>query len=160
MPKYRFSHWEDGSTDPVRVVDVTSDMTLTAYYEEVTGVQYKLNIIATEGGTTTPPPGTYTYDEGAVVTVTATPDSGYVFDHWELDGENIGSANPTSVVMDADHELKAVFATAPAAPSPPLTGPLGIWTFPIITWLGTLFPSIYEKAQTILTNIKERWKNV
>jgi hypothetical protein len=39
-----------------------------------------------------------------------------------------------------------------------LTGPLGIWTFPLITWLGGIFPSLREKTETILANIKERWK--
>ncbi|RLE67460.1 MAG: hypothetical protein DRJ34_04715, partial [Thermoprotei archaeon] len=33
----------------------------------------------------------------------------YVFDHWELDRQNIGSSNPTYIVMDRNHVLYAVF---------------------------------------------------
>jgi len=46
----------------------------------------------------------------------------------------------------------------PPTTYPPLTGPLEIWSFPIVTWLGTLFPTIRHRAEIILTNIKERWK--
>ena len=38
-----------------------------------------------EGGTMTPPAGTHTYDDGEVVTITATANPGYRFDHWEGD---------------------------------------------------------------------------
>jgi PKD repeat protein len=41
----------------------------------------------------------------------------YLFDHWELDSVNVGSANPYSVYMDKDHTLKAVFSLIP----PPLS---------------------------------------
>jgi hypothetical protein len=47
-----------------------------------------------------------------VVTVTAYPDSGYSFDHWELDGVTMYE-NPIDVVMDADHALHALFAFPP-----------------------------------------------
>lgn len=40
----------------------------------------------------------------------------------------------------------------------PLSGPLGIWTFPLVTWIGTLFPYVMLKVQTILQDLKERWK--
>jgi len=33
--KYRFDHWEDGSTNPTRQIDVKTDITLIAYYKEV-----------------------------------------------------------------------------------------------------------------------------
>jgi hypothetical protein len=38
------------------------------------------------------------------------PDIGYGLDHWKLDGINVGSANPYSVLMDNNHTLQAVFA--------------------------------------------------
>jgi len=33
----------------------------------------------------------------------------YVFDHWELDGVDIGSSNPVDITMDKNHTLVAVF---------------------------------------------------
>jgi hypothetical protein len=83
--------------------------------------QYTLNITATTGGTTSPSVGTYNYNEGDMVNVTATASSGYSFDHWELDGINIGSVNPTTVTMDTNHTLLAVFAEIPPPPKHTLT---------------------------------------
>jgi hypothetical protein len=86
-------------------------------YCTVTGVappvQYTLTITATTGGSTSPPVGTHIYTEGTVVNVTALASTGYLFDYWELDGANVGSANPISGVIDANHTLNAVFVLAP-----------------------------------------------
>jgi hypothetical protein len=78
---------------------------------------YTLTIAVTTGGTTSPLPGTYSYTANSLVQVTAIPDAGYLFDYWELDRVNVGSANPYTVLMDKDHTLKAVFSSIP----PPLS---------------------------------------
>jgi len=53
------------------------------------------------------------YDQGAAVQVTPVIlISGYSFDHWELDGANVGGAQPYLIVIDTSHTLTAVF-TAP-----------------------------------------------
>ena len=70
---------------------------------------YTLTITATTGGTTNPSPETHTYLERTSVNVTALPDDCHLFDHWELDGINVGSANPFTVLMDKDHTLHAIF---------------------------------------------------
>ena len=70
---------------------------------------YTLTITATSGGTTNPALGNHTYPEDTLVTATATPFTDYVFDHWELDSESVGSNNPTNVLMDDNHVLEAVF---------------------------------------------------
>jgi len=77
---------------------------------------HTLTIISSAGGTTDPAPGAYIYDEGAVVRVTAYPATGYLFDHWELDGV-VRTENPIDVLMDADHKLYAVFVAAPPPPT-------------------------------------------
>jgi hypothetical protein len=115
---YRFDHWEldtvnIGSANPV-TVHVGSSHTLHAVFVLIT---YTLEIQTTAGGTTSPTPGTYTHNAGSTVQVTASPNTNYVFDHWELDTVNVGSANPYSVLMDQNHTLKAVFESAPSAPS-------------------------------------------
>jgi hypothetical protein len=107
---YFFDHWElngtsIGSANPVTIT-MDADYTLHA---EFSSINPTLTISATTGGTTTPTPGTYTYTNGTVVDVQAIPDTGYVFDHWELDGYNVSSMNPYTVLMDKDHALHVVF---------------------------------------------------
>lgn len=75
---------------------------------------YYLTITKTAGGTTSPAPGKYPYGYGTIVNVLATPDSGYIFDHWEFDGSNVGpTPNPYQVTMNKNHTLHAVFESAP-----------------------------------------------
>jgi len=84
---------------------------------KVTLQAYALTITATAGGRTDPVPGTYSYTANSSVQVTAIPDANYLFDYWELDSINVGSANPYAVLMDKNHTLKAVFLPIP----PPLS---------------------------------------
>ena len=57
------------------------------------------------------------YDQGAAVQASSViHTSGYSFDHWELDGANVGGAQPYLIVMDTSHTLTAVF-TAPQTTS-------------------------------------------
>ena len=81
-------------------------------YPGVPPPQRTLIINSAVGGTTTPPPGTYTYDEGTVVTVTAYPDAGYLFSHWILDSQT-NTSNPIDIIMDRDYELTPVFTPIP-----------------------------------------------
>lgn len=84
---------------------------ITPYYRE----QAKVVIAASppEEGTTDPPPGEYWYDVGSTAGIAAHPSTGWRFDHWELDGADVGATNPITVTMDSPHELVAVFTTAP-----------------------------------------------
>jgi hypothetical protein len=68
----------------------------------------KLTISASSGGTTNPAPGTYAYNYGSSVTVTASAYSGYYFSYWSLDGTAYYN-NPITVTMTADHSLTAYF---------------------------------------------------
>jgi hypothetical protein len=74
-----------------------------------TPVQYQLLIVVNGTGFTNPPMGNYNYNVGIVVSVSATANSGWVFSHWLLDGNNVGSTNPLNVTMNANHALTAVF---------------------------------------------------
>jgi len=102
-----------GSANPISIL-MTDDHTLQPVFAKV---NYTLTIETTTGGTTSPAPDTYTYTASSDVEVTAIPSSGYVFDHWELNGSNVGSANPYTVNMDNNYVLKAFFASAPSPPS-------------------------------------------
>jgi hypothetical protein len=97
-----------------------------------------LDIAPAFGGSTNPFQGTYTYAINQVVSVQAWADIGYAFDHWVLDGRNVGAANPLQVIMDTNHTLGAVFIKAqPANPQPT---PYVAYDYgPIIFALTTLF---------------------
>jgi len=80
----------------------------TDYHEiSVTVENYALTISADAGGTTDPAPGTYIYDTGTQVTITATPDTGYRFANWS--GDASGTDNPITITMDADKSITANF---------------------------------------------------
>ncbi len=85
-----------------------------------------LVISSTANGTTDPVPGSYSANTGAIVSVSAIPSTGYMLDHWELDGVSVGNVTPYSVIMDKDHTLLAVFIVTP--PPPPATHNLTIST--------------------------------
>ena len=63
-------------------------------------------------GTTIPEVGIHSYVEGSLVTVTATPAGGYVFDHWSGDCSGTGTCQ---VTMDADKSVTAHFVVAPSS---------------------------------------------
>jgi uncharacterized repeat protein (TIGR02543 family) len=70
---------------------------------------YTLAVNIIGNGSVSKNPNQTTYFYGTTVEVTAIPDSCYKLDHWELDGVNIGSANPYNITMDSDHSLHTVF---------------------------------------------------
>jgi hypothetical protein len=121
VPNYTFDHWYvNGASQGAGVNPITITMNgaynAQAYYNPI--APYVLTITTTSGGTTNPAPGAYSYSSGQTVQVTAIPNSGYVLDHWELDGTNVSSSNnPIAVTMNGNHNLKAVFKTTPAPPT-------------------------------------------
>lgn len=77
-------------------------------------VEYQLTISVSPSGagSTNPVPGSYWYDSGSSVQVSATPNRGYAFSYWLLDGSNVGSSNPYTVTMNTPHSITAVFTGA------------------------------------------------
>jgi len=110
---------------------------------------YSLTITTTVGGTTDPAPGTYSYTANSSVEVTAITNADYVFDHWELDTINVGSANPYTVLMDNNHTLKAVFAYSP--PPPSLTASISPLSASILVGQSVTFTSTVSGGYTPYT---------
>lgn len=136
---YAFNYWDvDGASQGSGVNPITVAMnaphTATAHYAKT----FTLTIESTTGGSTTPTPGTYNFNENSTVQVTAIPNTGYALDHWELDGINVGSANPYAVLMDKNHNLKSVF-TLSAPPLTVLINPMEttIYQFESVTFTST-----------------------
>lgn len=75
-------------------------------------VQYTLTVQPSINGSTTPSSGPHVYNSGDIVILTATPASGYRFDHWVINGVN-QSANPIQFAITANVTVQAIFmATA------------------------------------------------
>jgi hypothetical protein len=115
-PGWILDHWtvdgvDVGSTNPFSMT-VSSDHTVTAVFVEASTPTWELTIMVQGSGTTDPAPITHTYSLDTVVSVTATPDTGWRFDHWLLDDVNEGSMNPIDVTMDVSHTLVAVFVAS------------------------------------------------
>jgi parallel beta-helix repeat protein len=105
---------------------------------------YTLTITTTVGGTTNSAPGTYSYTANSLVQVTAIPSTRYLFDHWELDSVNIGSANPYTVLMDKNHTLKAFFSPIP----PPLSASINPLSASILAGQSVTFTSTVSGGYT------------
>jgi len=112
---YRFVNWtgDVGTIANVNVASTTitmnGDYTITANFI----ARYDLTISSTTGGSvTTPGEGTYTYDEGMVVNLVATPSSGYRFVNWTGDVGTIANVNAasTTITMNGDYTITANFA--------------------------------------------------
>jgi uncharacterized repeat protein (TIGR02543 family) len=69
---------------------------------------YTLELYCTPGGTVAPPQGTYSYEEGTIVTIQAVPDSGYQFAGWS--GDVSGTTNPLYLTMDRNYKITANFS--------------------------------------------------
>ncbi|MBN1362027.1 MAG: leucine-rich repeat domain-containing protein [Sedimentisphaerales bacterium] len=74
-------------------------------------VQRRVSIHSTLGGRVTRPgEGSFTYDDGETIVLRAQADPGFTFVAWS--GSYAVTANPTSLIVEADHEIEAVFAPA------------------------------------------------
>ena len=78
-------------------------------------VQYDLTISSTSGGNvTTPGEGTFTYDEGTVVDLVATPDAGYRFVNWTGDVGTIANVTvaSTNITTNGNYSITANFGAS------------------------------------------------
>ena len=99
---YRFDHWSTGSTDNPYTLTVTSNTTITAFFEELE--TYSLTLLAdnpTMGSVT----GGGVYMDGSSVTITAFPADGYRFDHWSTGSTD----NPDTLTITSDTTITAFF---------------------------------------------------
>jgi predicted esterase len=117
-PGFMLSNWllngtNVGSTNPY-TINMTTNYSLTAVFVAVPLDQVSLSVGVIGNGVTNVT-GVHTYNRFTKVTILATSGSGYVFDHWLLNGTNVSSANPFTLNMTNNFELTAVFV--PFVPS-------------------------------------------
>jgi len=111
---HRFTEWTgDVSTiDDMKAattrIAMDDDYSITANFVTV----YDLSISSTGGGSvTTPGEGTFTYDQGAVVSLMATRATGYRFVGWAGDVNTVADvdAAATTITMNGDYTITARF---------------------------------------------------
>lgn len=99
---YKFVKWDDGSVNPKRVITLTQDTTVCAYFAEDT-VHVDLKVSPVGAGTTT---GSGDYVRGDVGAINAIPNPGWKFVSWEP----AHFLTPyVKVVMEDDWEQTAYF---------------------------------------------------
>ncbi|MFO7941175.1 MAG: S-layer homology domain-containing protein [Bacillota bacterium] len=76
--------------------------------------EYDLTVAVEGEGSTNPATGTHAYSQGATVTVRATPDEGWVFIEWRVNGQSDSTTEDRITIdVDADLSVTAVFAELP-----------------------------------------------
>lgn len=74
--------------------------------------EYVVTIQSSSNGTTDPSPGTYNQTSGSSVTFTGIPNSGYIFDHWLIDGV-ADTTNPVTETITSNLTISPIFTPAP-----------------------------------------------
>ena len=103
---YSFVNWtvngKEVSTDNPYTVAVTSDIEYKANF-----ISYKVTVVAGEGGTAKA--SKTQVGHNGQVTLTATPNEGYSFVNWTLNGEEVSTSATYTATITADTEFKANF---------------------------------------------------
>ncbi len=102
---YRFDHWEGDASGNVTAVTISmnSNKNVTAAFKKVYTLTTSVNPAAS--GSVSPDSGTY--NDGTIVTLTASPASGYRFDHWE--GDASGNVTTVTITMNSNKSITATF---------------------------------------------------
>jgi uncharacterized protein YkwD len=126
---YRFVNWT-GNVGTIANVNAAStaitmnaDYSITANFEQIPAGQFDLNTSSTTGGSVTVPgEGTFMYDAGTVVSLVATPTTGYEFVNWTGDVGTIANVNAasTTITMSGSYSITATFLED--SPGPPGIG--------------------------------------
>ena len=122
---FRFVNWTGNVSTIANVNGATTTITMnddyeiTANFEQIPPGQFSLTVSSTSGGSVTVPgEATFTYDEGTVVNLVATPSAGYQFDEWTDDVSTIANVNSatTTITMNGDYSITANFEEVPSSP--------------------------------------------
>ena len=111
---YAFSHWEGNGINelysPSTTILIKESQEIQAHFIKKSSDKEILITVSSpnRGGSTM---GAGSYELGAQVMISATPSPGFSFDRWEGEGVASVSSNVTSVSMDKDKNITAVFLT-------------------------------------------------
>jgi hypothetical protein len=102
-----FNHWSGdltGNSNPTTIM-IDGNKSVVANFTITTG--YTLTIIIQGSGTVIKVPDLPSYTYGQVVTLTAAPSTGWVFNHWG--GDLTGNMNPSTITMTGNKTVIANF---------------------------------------------------
>lgn len=122
---YIFSNWTDG-TEEITTAEytfvATDNKELTATF--AVAPYYTITAEATAGGTATVNgSSTYSGQQNTTATLQATPNDGYYFTGWTVNGDKVSTQNPLEISIQGDKTYTANFANTTAEVS--LTNPGG-----------------------------------
>jgi hypothetical protein len=117
---YQFGNWTatagsfaDAGAPTTTFTMPAQNVTVTANFAPIPPIFRHLTVYSSAGGlVTTPGEGIFVYDPGTVVTLVATPDSGYYFVNWSGDVGTIADVNAavTTITMSGTYSITANFA--------------------------------------------------
>ncbi len=112
---YTFSGWSGDLTGTMNPVTLTmnSNKSVTANFSAAPAPMIYTLTVSAANGTVTKTPDQTSYTTGQTVTLQATSNAGYIFSGWS--GDLTGSANPTTLVMNANKSVTASFVVAQPA---------------------------------------------
>jgi uncharacterized repeat protein (TIGR02543 family) len=107
---YTFDHWSGDASGTTSTITITMDSnkSLTANFK-ATSQTYSLTTNISPSGAGSVSPSSGEYESGVQVTLTASPASGYAFDHWS--GSASGTTSTITITMNSDKSLTANFKT-------------------------------------------------
>jgi subtilisin-like proprotein convertase family protein len=107
---WHFVQWQGDvtGTSNSKQVTMTANKNVTAVFEENTSPYYTLDVACQGVGSVNINPGSDSYPEGTVVTLTAQMTSGWHFVRWT--GANTTTDNPIQVSMTDNKSVTAIFA--------------------------------------------------
>ncbi|MGH7492998.1 MAG: InlB B-repeat-containing protein [bacterium] len=109
---WQFNGWSDdltGSTNPATIT-MNANKHVTATFTQLPATQYTMTVNSVGSGSVALNPPGGIYNEGTVVTLTATPASGWQFSGWS--GDLPGSTNPATITIDANKNVTATFTVS------------------------------------------------
>ena len=118
---YSFNGWYLNGVYEGQLSSIPITMTQNYILAAVFSVQVvALTITANpaNGGTIAPGTGIWNYTSSASVVVTESPNPGFTFSGWYLDGTYEGAGTGITVSMLMDHQLDAFFAGSSSTPTP------------------------------------------
>ena len=117
-PGWYFANWSGDTNSSVNPLSVTMNSNLSITGNFLAFPTNTLTLVTNGQGTITLNPAGGRYASNSVVTVTATPATGWVFASWS--GSTNGNANPLSITMNTNNSLAGTFAQLPAFDQQPL----------------------------------------
>ena len=106
---YKFKGWNmegiEISTSNTLILPINSNTEITAVFQNIPN--YSVTVVSSGNGTVSS--SSSSVQEGGSVTLTATPNSGYVFKNWTLNGNVVSTQNPYTAIVTANSEYVANF---------------------------------------------------